>query len=333
MTSMAGTDEHPEVAEISAFAEGLLSPERSAELRGHLAHCVLCADVRDSLSEIRGILGTLPGPPRMPEDVAGRIDAALAAEALIQATTPDPTPRAAHTEPDTAASRDAAHSAHPADAADAADAPGAPDSADRAIAASGASPGSAAAPAGRAHVSRETSPSAARPAGRPGAATGPGRGARGSRRRWRIVTAASAVAVLGVGGLLVYSLDGQGSTSTQAGVFSGHQLQSQVHQLLGAAGQQASPNAGAQSGENSPFATKVPVVPSCVLKATGRPDGPIATSRGSYEGHSSYLLVLAHPSDSGKVDAYVVDAACAAHGSSGPVKAGTVLTERTYSRH
>ncbi|MDX3214841.1 hypothetical protein PV318_04680 [Streptomyces sp. ME02-6991-2B] len=83
MTSTTGTDEHPEVSEISALTEGILPPERSADVLGHIDGCGLCADVRASLDEIRGLLGTLPGPPRMPADLAGRIDAALAAEALL----------------------------------------------------------------------------------------------------------------------------------------------------------------------------------------------------------------------------------------------------------
>ncbi|WP_406266815.1 hypothetical protein OH779_21370 [Actinacidiphila glaucinigra] len=89
MTSTTGTDEHPEVAEISALTEGILPPERSADIRGHIDGCALCADVRASLDEIRGLLGTLPGPPRVPADIAGRIDAALAAEALL-ASSGDP---------------------------------------------------------------------------------------------------------------------------------------------------------------------------------------------------------------------------------------------------
>ncbi|MFE4645751.1 anti-sigma factor family protein, partial [Streptomyces sp. NPDC056730] len=89
MTSTTDTAQHPDVSEISDLAEGLLSPSRSAAVRSHLDGCALCADVHDSLEEIRGLLGTLPGPPRMPADVAERIDAALAAEALLDATAPD----------------------------------------------------------------------------------------------------------------------------------------------------------------------------------------------------------------------------------------------------
>ena len=89
MTSTTDTAGHPDVAEISDLTEGLLPASRTADVRRHLDECELCADVLASLEEIRGLLGTLPGPPQMPADVAGRIDAALAAEALLQATAPE----------------------------------------------------------------------------------------------------------------------------------------------------------------------------------------------------------------------------------------------------
>ncbi|MFS8203171.1 hypothetical protein ACLVWQ_31340 (plasmid) [Streptomyces sp. CWNU-52B] len=88
MTSTTGTTDtagHPDVTEISDLTEGLLPLSRSADVRRHLDECTLCTDVYDSLEEIRGMLGTLPGPSRMPDDVAERIDAALAAEALLNA--------------------------------------------------------------------------------------------------------------------------------------------------------------------------------------------------------------------------------------------------------
>jgi hypothetical protein len=89
VTSTTDTAGHPDVAEISDLTEGLLPPSRTTDVRRHLDACELCADVHASLEEIRDLLGTLPGPPRMPDDVAGRIDAALAAEALLNSTTPD----------------------------------------------------------------------------------------------------------------------------------------------------------------------------------------------------------------------------------------------------
>ncbi|MER5431008.1 hypothetical protein [Streptomyces sp. NPDC002588] len=80
MTSTTDTTGHPDVAEISDLTEGLLTPARSDDVRRHLEDCALCADVHASLEEIRGLLGDVPGPSRMPDDIAQRIDAALAAE-------------------------------------------------------------------------------------------------------------------------------------------------------------------------------------------------------------------------------------------------------------
>ncbi|MGP3773129.1 anti-sigma factor family protein [Streptomyces sp. SDT5-1] len=80
MTSTTDTAEHPEITEISELAEGLLPPSRTHDIQRHLDGCALCADVLASLEEIRGTLGAVSEPPRMPDDVANRIDAALAAE-------------------------------------------------------------------------------------------------------------------------------------------------------------------------------------------------------------------------------------------------------------
>ncbi|MGD6753251.1 hypothetical protein [Streptomyces sp. BH105] len=80
MTSTTDTAEHPEVTEISDLAEGLLPPTRSTDVQQHLDGCPLCTDVLASLEEIRGTLGAVSAPPRMPEEIASRIDAALAFE-------------------------------------------------------------------------------------------------------------------------------------------------------------------------------------------------------------------------------------------------------------
>ncbi|NEC87757.1 hypothetical protein [Streptomyces sp. SID12501] len=83
MTSTTDTAGHPDVTEISDLTENLLTPSRTADVRRHLDECVLCADVYASLEEIRGLLGSMPSPVRMPDDVVGRIEAALAAEAPL----------------------------------------------------------------------------------------------------------------------------------------------------------------------------------------------------------------------------------------------------------
>lgn len=76
-TDMTG---HPDVVEISDLAEGILPSARTTDVRRHLESCALCADVYASLEEVQDLLGTLAPPAAMPDDVAARIDAALAAE-------------------------------------------------------------------------------------------------------------------------------------------------------------------------------------------------------------------------------------------------------------
>ncbi|MFJ3667953.1 anti-sigma factor family protein [Streptomyces sp. NPDC090106] len=109
MTSTTDMTGHPDVEEISDLTEGLLDPSRSTDVRRHLDACELCADVHASLEEIRGLLGSVPGAPRMPDDVAGRIDAALAAEALLGATLPDTVDAGAHVSRETSTDRPAGH--------------------------------------------------------------------------------------------------------------------------------------------------------------------------------------------------------------------------------
>ncbi|MEG3631976.1 anti-sigma factor family protein [Streptomyces poriticola] len=104
-SSTADQTWHPDVAEISDLAEGLLPPSRSTDVRQHLDACGACADVHASLEEIRGLLGALPEPQPMPDDVADRLDAALAAEAL----SPDNTPAHVSRETSTAPDRPAGH--------------------------------------------------------------------------------------------------------------------------------------------------------------------------------------------------------------------------------
>lgn len=293
MTSTTDTDGHPEVAEISALTEGILPPERSAALRSHLTDCTLCADVHRSLDEIRALLGTLPGPVRMPDDIAGRIDAALAAEALVSAVTA------------TTVTTEAAQT--PA-----------------------GSPGGSATTGS--DVSRETSPGRRRPGGRPAASTGPGRGRR-HRRLLGAVLAAACTAIAFTGGaVLIHSFTSQGGGTTpsasqtaQIEAFSGVELPVRVHQLLAS----ATPHSGAQATQGNPMHLDMSTVPACVLHGTGRSGEPLASTRGRYDGHDAYLLVLPHPSDPARVDAYVVDAACDTAPSPAP---GRLLSHHTYAR-
>ncbi|MFE3990622.1 hypothetical protein ACFXPW_02780 [Streptomyces goshikiensis] len=318
MTHTTGTIRHPDVSEISELTEGLLSPVRSAEVRRHLGGCGLCADVQASLEEIRGLLGTLPGPARMPSEVAGRIDAALAAEALLDAT--------AHRTGDSPSARD--HTGVPPVTPPAeadTDTPAAP-----AVPAAGSG--------GR------------RPAGHPSGATGPGR--RRARRRIAVV---AGLAGAGAFALAVFLLGGPTGTPSHdtatrgraessaaqpsADTYTAQGLRSSVQQLL-AASDGAKPETGRGNKtfglENTtpapgvaPQDRAVPSVPPCVQDATGRPDAPLATERGSYQGTPVYLVVLPHPGDAARVDAYLVDAGCVNTPTAAP---GKPLLTSTYPR-
>ncbi|MEU5434051.1 zf-HC2 domain-containing protein [Streptomyces sp. NPDC020719] len=308
MTSTADTTQHPDVSEISDLHEGVLPPSRTAAVRRHLDSCDLCADVHASLTEIRELLGTLPGPPRMPADVAGRIDAALAAEALLDATAP----------------------------------------------ADNEAPVSVAATAEAAHVSRGTSPQAVpaeaptvdRPAGRPRAATGPGRPRMTRRRRTAVLGAVFGAAAIGFGVLLVQTVQTSDSHSTQAtdttthkpqgAEFSTASLPGQVQTLLSSAhpSLESAPNATsgrkpfeAASGDSSKTGSAV-TVPPCVLAGTGRTtEAPLAAETGEYQGTRAYLVVLPHATDNSQVQAYVVDASCE---SAAPNDKGKLLLTHAY---
>jgi hypothetical protein len=302
VTSTTDTAGHPDVAEISDLTEGLLPPSRTTDVRRHLDECELCADVHSSLEEIRGLLGTLPGPPRMPADVAGRIDAALAAEALLNATAPD-----------------------------AADAP---------ALVSGSRSGTDA--DDDAHVSRETSTAADRPAGHARtSATGPGRKdrKRGGRRRVAVLGAVFTAAAIGLGSVLMSSLnDGTPSHPSAADTFSEGKLEKKVADLLArsdGAGEGSRPprsSIGVESvpnPENRVF--NVPTVPECVQKGIGRNDAKtaLASEEGTYQGTDALLVVLPAVSDDSRVTAYIVDAACTKEKSSATAK---VLLTHTYNR-
>ncbi|MEV8393273.1 MULTISPECIES: hypothetical protein [unclassified Streptomyces] len=327
MTSTTDTDQHPDVSEISDLTEGLLSPSRTADVRRHLDGCALCADVHDSLEEIRGLLGTLPGPPRMPADVAGRIDAALAAEALLNATAPDETVNVSReTSP---ASRKP--SAQLLTAPAVATPTGPPNPAESTVA--------------------ETVRTD-RPAGRPRAATGPGRGGQTRRRRRNAVLGAVfGTAAVGVSVLLFQSLGASGSNnSSQADTtasapksgsteFSGAQLQSRVDALLasgatakeskGSKAEEPRATGGDRSTANSPLLQPEPEVPPCVRQGTGSATPALAAEPGTYQGSSAYLVVLPDATDSTRVQAYVIDAGCI---DSDPSGKGKVLLKQTYLR-
>lgn len=304
MTSTKDMAEHPDVAEISDLTEGLLPSARSTDVRRHLEACELCADVHASLEEIRDLLGAVPGPPRMPDEVAGRIDAALAAEALLHATAP---------EPETAGEIPSAS----------------PTSSD----------------ADHAHVSRETSTPTSRPIGRPRpSTTGPGRKNRlpGGRRRIAVLGAVFTVAALGLGSVVLSSLNDDtgpddGQRTTASDTFSEAKLERQVTDLL-ARSQQKGNGSGSphtfglesESGAANPRVLKAPSVPECVREGIGRNDAALATEQGTFRGEQALLVVLPDTSDDTRVTAYIVEATCVSNPSSSAT--AKVLLKHSYTR-
>lgn len=316
MTSTADTTQHPDVTEISDLTEELLPPSRATEVRDHVDGCELCREVHASLMEIRELLGTVPTPQRMPDDIADRIDAALAVEAALGAT---PTSGSLHVSRETE-----------------------PPAAEKPKA--------------------EPSPSG-RPAGHPRATTGPGRRPLGRRRRTAVLGAALGAAVVGVSVFLLQNVQpSQNSGSLKAadrsssagenggGTFSESTLEDRVHALLlstgskpsksadGVGAEEQTPSTGAQStpksasaGSESPQtplrAPTVPV-PPCVEQGTGRDTAALAVEEGTYEGADAFLVVLPHPSDTTRVQAYVVDASCV---QEKPAAKGKLLLTRAYS--
>ncbi|AXG78878.1 hypothetical protein [Streptomyces paludis] len=326
MTSTTDTAQHPDVSEISDLTEGLLSPSRTSDVRDHLDGCVLCADVHDSLEEIKGLLGTLPGPPRMPADIAGRIDAALAAEALLNATTPA---ESVSDEPVTTAVTARAESDESARVSRETPSPAEP------------------APLVAAEGVRSD-----RPAGRPRAATGPGRSTRARRRRTALLGAVFGTAAVGVGVLLFQNgaVSTQDASDSQAkavasasgqdgGVEFSGDLQSRVDALLNTpAAERAVPKdatasvpfrgtGGERSASPSYGLRGLPEIPDCIQRGTGRSDTALAAEQGSYEGSPAYLVVLPYSGDNDRVQAYVIDASCVENASAAK---GKVLLTHAY---
>lgn len=298
MTSMTDVERHPEVEEISALVEGILPPGRLGEVRDHVRDCDLCADVLESLESIRELLGTLPGPPRMPADVAGRIDAALAAESLLASTGPTNVSReteadaAAVSRETTPAPRGAAD--RPRGHADASRGPGRKHRRRRMVIAVATACCAGVLGIGGIVHSMNT-------AGGPAADTHAAQQKQAPRDRSTLRAAA---------------------------------LEKRVHALLAEEGpdkpKEASPEFDIRSSPTGTLRGGKIAVPPCIQQATHRTETAIAAESGTFRGADAYLVVLPHATDAGRVDAYVVDSSCLRKATPSP---GKVLLTRSYARH
>ncbi|MEU8590554.1 hypothetical protein AB0C59_26660 [Streptomyces sp. NPDC048664] len=303
MTSATDTAGHPDVEELSELTEGLLPASRTTDVRQHLDGCTLCSDVYDSLREIREVLGALPEPARMPADVASRIDAALAAEALLGAGTTDEKALSAASAP-ARVSRET------------------PASADR----PSGRPRSGSGPGRTVRTRRRRAPLLL---GTLVAAAALGLGA-------------VLVQVWGHHGSGSPPQASAPRTDAKH-TYSVGTLQGQVTDLLAAkktvGGQtgsakpwaaQSEPGTGSSGMQsNQTFKDAGVTLPSCVEKALHTSQAVLAADQGVYQGKAVYLVVTPDASDSSKVTAFLVDSACVKPASSSP---GKVLLTTSYSR-
>ncbi|MFF3263693.1 hypothetical protein ACFYWO_31530 [Streptomyces sp. NPDC002932] len=349
MTSTTDTTQHPDVSEISDLTEGVLSPPRTADVRRHVDGCALCSDVLASLEEIRSLLGSMPAPQAMPIDIADRIDAALADEA--RAVTAASGSEAEGSRAKTDASRDAEADVSRDAEADVSRDAEADVSRDA-----------------EADVSRETEQAATaqeladRPAGHARAATGPGRRPVRRRRRRAVLGATLGAAVVGVSVFLLQNVttshnsadvrasdQGTSAKKSDSQAFSQSTVQERVHSLLSSstdpsdpgksAGRNQAPSIDTKSSPQTeppgsaspqaPLRAPAVTVPSCVEQGIGRNSAVLAVEKGTYQGAEAFLVVLPHPTDTTRVEAYVVDAACV---GADPAVKGKLLLTHAYAR-
>ncbi|MFI1394489.1 anti-sigma factor family protein [Streptomyces sp. NPDC020681] len=304
MTSTADMTQHPDVSEISDLTEGLLSPSRTADLQQHLDSCPLCADVRASLEEIRGLLGTLPGASRMPADIAERIDAALAAEALLDSTVPEESAHVSRETSPTAPQPETTSADRPAGHARGATGPGRGRHArKRRKVVLGTVFGAAAVGMSLLFFQQVKFTGDNNTASQDQGA---------SSRADAAAQSLSASSLEGRVKALVASSPARDQTKIEKGPSIEGQTRS------------AAPDKMEMTSQE---------VPPCIQKGTGRTDAPIAFERDSYEGENGpvavYLVVFPHTTDNKQVQAYVIDAACADTGSA---PTGKLLLTDAYPR-
>jgi hypothetical protein len=75
---------HADAETLAAFREELLSRRKAARVSAHLAACSRCAGLDAQLTEVSALLTQSTAPP-MPDALASRIEAAIAAEAAARA--------------------------------------------------------------------------------------------------------------------------------------------------------------------------------------------------------------------------------------------------------
>ena len=78
---------HLDADTLAEYREGLLGRRRSARIRAHLSGCSHCSAADHDLAEVTTLLAAAPAP-RMPDELASRLQGVLAAEAAARAAAP-----------------------------------------------------------------------------------------------------------------------------------------------------------------------------------------------------------------------------------------------------
>ena len=301
---------HPPVEAISDYLEDLLPAEAAAELTRHLEGCPECLDTHAAIEEIRALLGQSE-QVQLPGDIAVRIDAALAAEALLSSTEPTAAPEAA------AAPLRTTGGSHPA----------------------GSSSGAAHGPSGSSAGSRG-------PGRKPRRGS-----ARKLRRAALGLAALAVVGVVTVSLLQFHTDDSKsagsaavagpqaagGRSAAGAGeypAFTDAALPEQVRQLVAARSGLGPKAATGSDGslKNSPAVPNATApVPACITLATHRgAEEPLTSTQGSYNSTPVYAVVYSGATDPlHSLDVYLVAASCTATATPTP---GQVLLHRTVPR-
>jgi hypothetical protein len=82
---MADDARHPDAVALAEYAERLLDPSRLQAVDDHVRDCADCTGVLSELAELPQTIAQAPLPP-LPDDVAARLDRAIAAESAARAS-------------------------------------------------------------------------------------------------------------------------------------------------------------------------------------------------------------------------------------------------------
>ncbi|RBM05567.1 anti-sigma factor [Streptomyces sp. PT12] len=316
-------ENHPKAAEIAALDVDLLPPAEAAALREHLAGCVSCAAIQADLAALSDELARVPDPGPLPDDIAARIDAALAVEAAASTVSREtatglPEDNSSRATPSsTAASSDEGAVRRPAPG------PRWVRSLRLGLAAVGAMVVLGLGAVTLSSLGGEGDQDLAESAG-----------SEEARDNGSAEAATEEPVATQVQELLdeVESVDPL-ITEDSSGSGSGESVESEGTDEDAAAPEStdtpegAEPEAGGSDVE--PDVEPVDEVPACVEAAIGRGEDPLAAGEEDYEGIDAYLVVFQHEVDPDQVDAYMVAASCA---TASPSATGEVLLQESYPR-